>query len=65
MKKLKLSFDDLKVESFTTTKNKKSVGTVIGQYDSNIYWECGATDGQHSCEQSCEAPEPSYCDMCT
>lgn len=42
MKKIKLSLDTLRIESFATDTTKQETGTVVGAAKTTIYDTCGA-----------------------
>lgn len=66
MKKMKLSLDDLKVESFQTTpENDANEGTVFGYITPGPGNTCdpGCTDTlQASCNGTCDDPTCSTCE---
>jgi hypothetical protein len=55
MKKLKLRLDDLRIDTFATTRVEKAKGTVFGeQYTCQSYdYVCPAT-GDESCDAACD-----------
>lgn len=59
MKKIRLSLDALRVDSFQTGGEGRA-GTVLA----HITWgpACGGSTNWESCNESCTCPIPSVCD---
>ena len=58
MKKLKLSLDDLRVESFSATPDPaQKRGTVFGQYETEYPWDCTV----HTCNNQETCPPYDTC----
>ncbi|HEU4561454.1 MAG TPA: hypothetical protein VFS20_26610 [Longimicrobium sp.] len=68
MKKVKLSLDELRVESFSTANIRQETGTVHARQQFTPLLSCGGDTCRfscwNSCNESCTCPIGSVCEDC-